>query len=499
MNKKIFVTCALPYINAEPHLGHVFEFIQADCFVRFHKIAGDEVYFTAGTDENSLKNIIASKENGVSIKDWLDQKSNSFLKLKDDFKISFDDFIRTSEERHHLGAQKLWSAMDKNDIIKKNYEGLYCVGCETFYTEDELVDGLCPEHKKTPEKITEENYFFVLKNYQKFLIEKIEKDEWKIMPESRKNEMLSFIKGELFDVSVTRSKKRSEGLGIEIPEDKDQVLWVWIDALSNYINVLNYGLNDTALFEEWWNKSDEIWHFLGKGILRFHAAFWPAFLQSAKVRIPTHLFCHGYITLNNEKMSKSLGNSLNPRDLLIKYPVDSIRYYLMKDIPSGDDGDFNEVNLTNRHNNELCASWGNLVSRVLALGEQYQKPIKLNSNELKSEIDLAIKNYIDCFSNVKINDVVSVCFDLIAKINKYISEQKPWSLITSSESDFERIISSSLYGVIYANMLLSAIMPDSSSKIFDTLGIEAKNLKDLESINGREFNLKKPENLFNRI
>jgi len=499
MPKKIFVTCALPYINADPHLGHVFEFIQADCFVRFNKLIGNEVYFTAGTDENSLKNILASHEHKVSVKDWIDQKTASFLKLKDDFEISFDDFIRTTEERHHLGAQKLWSHLDKNDIIKKNYEGLYCVGCETFYTEDELVNGLCPEHKKVPEKITEENYFFVLKNYKNFLIKKIESGEWNIMPESRKNEILSFLKGDLLDISVTRSKKRSEGLGIEIPEDKEQVLWVWIDALSNYINVLNYGLSDQTLFEKWWNHSDEIWHFLGKGILRFHAAFWPAFLQSAKIRIPTHLFCHGYITVNGEKMSKSLGNSADPRELLKKYPLDSIRYYLMKDIPSGDDGDFSEINLISRHNNELCASWGNLVSRVLALGEQYQQPIKLVANELKPEIDESIENYIECFSKVRTNDVVSVCFDLIAKINKYVSDQKPWSLINTSKTDFERIISSSLYGIIYANLLLSAIMPKSSEKIFDRLGVQIASLKDIPLLANQEFTLKKPENLFNRI
>jgi len=304
MSKKIFVTCALPYINADPHLGHVFEFVQGDCFVRFNKIIGNEVYFTAGTDENSLKNIIASHEHNIGIKEWIDQKTASFLKLKDDFNISFDDFIRTTEERHRLGAQKLWSNINKNDIVKKNYEGLYCIGCETFYTESELVNGLCPEHKKAPEKITEENYFFVLKNYKEFLIEKIENQEWIIKPETRKNEMLSFLKGDILDISVTRSKKRSEGLGIEIPEDKDQVLWVWIDALSNYINVLNYGKDDNSLFEKWWNNSDERWHFLGKGILRFHAVFWPAFLKSAGLKLPTHLFCHGYITVNGEKMSK---------------------------------------------------------------------------------------------------------------------------------------------------------------------------------------------------
>lgn len=498
MSKKIFITCALPYINAEPHLGHVFEFIQGDCFARFHKIVGDEVYFTAGTDENSLKNIIASKEHNVSLKEWIDQKTSSFMKLKDDFNICFDDFIRTTEDRHHLGAQRLWSSMDKKDIVKKNYEGLYCVGCETFYTEDELVDGLCPEHKKAPEKITEENYFFILKNYKSFLIDKIEKNEWCIMPDSRRNEVLSFLKGDLFDISVTRSKKRSEGLGIEIPEDKEQVLWVWIDALSNYINVLDYA-NQGDLYKKWWEGSDERWHFLGKGILRFHAVFWPAFLQSAGVKLPSHLFCHGYITVNGEKMSKSLGNSADPRDLLNKYPLDSIRYYLMKDVPPGDDGDFNEVNLVSRHNSELCSSYGNLISRVFALGEKYGKGVKLNSNDLNSDIKDLVDKYIDNFSKVKINDAVGNVFELIGRVNKYISDEKPWSLIESDNINFERIISSSTIAIIYAVILLLPIMPESSEKILQNLNLDFKNLKDLENINSLEINFKKPENLFNRI
>ena len=499
MSKRIFITCALPYINAEPHLGHVFEFIQGDCFARFNRIIGNEVYFTAGTDENSLKNIIASKEHNVSVKEWIDQKTASFLKLKDDFNISFDDFIRTTEERHHLGAQKLWSNMNKKDITKKNYEGLYCVGCETFYTEEELVNGLCPEHKKAPEKITEENYFFVLKNYKEFLIEKIEKDEWHIMPETRKNEVLSFLKGDILDISVTRSKKRSEGLGIEIPEDKEQVLWVWIDALSNYINVLNYGKDDNNLFDYWWNNSDERWHFLGKGILRFHAVFWPAFLKSANLKLPTNLFCHGYITVNGEKMSKSLGNFTDPRELLNKYPLDSIRYYLMKDIPSGDDGDFNEDNLTSRHNNELCAAYGNLISRTFALGEKYGKNINLNSNDLKNDINEIIKNYVNNFSKVKINDAVNNAFELVARVNKYISDEKPWSLIETDTTNFERIISSATIAIMYASVLLYPIMPTSSETIFKLLNLDIKTLNDLEKVQNTEVSFKKPDNLFNRI
>lgn len=498
MSKKIFITCALPYINADPHLGHVFEFIQGDCFARFNKLIGNEVYFTAGTDENSLKNIIASKENDIALKTWIDQKTAVFVSLKNEFDIDFDDFIRTTETRHHLGAQKLWSSLNKKDIIRKNYEGLYCVGCETFYTKEELINGLCPEHKKPPEQIAEENYFFVLKNYKDFLIKKIESNDWQIMPDSRKNEVLSFLKGDLLDISITRSKKRSEGLGIEIPEDPEQVLWVWIDALSNYINVLGFA-NDSDLFKKWWLNSDERWHFLGKGILRFHAVFWPAFLESAKINLPTHLFCHGYITINGEKMSKSLGNSADPKEMLNKYPLDSIRYYLMKDIPPGDDGDFNESNLIDRHNNELCSSYGNLISRVFALGEKYSKPIKISSNNLENDINVTVEKYIESFSKIKINDSIGLAFELINKTNKYISDEKPWSLIESDYVNFERVLSSATIAILYSATLLCPIMPKTSQKIFKLLNLSIKTLTDLKSIVGTEILFKKPDNLFNRL
>lgn len=499
MNKKIYITCALPYINANPHLGHIFEFIQGDCFARFNRLMGSEVWFTAGTDENSLKNILASKENNMTISEWINQKSENFIGLGKKFNISFDDFIRTSSERHHMGAQRLWSLLNRNDLTKKKYTGLYCVGCECFYNENELVDGLCPEHKTKPTVVEEENYFFKLQNYKNILLEKIQNNELKISPETRKNEILSFLKGDVFDISVTRPKKRSEGVGIEIAEDKDQVLWVWIDALSNYINILDFQNENSEAFQKWWINSDERWHFLGKGILRFHAVFWPAFLLSAKQNLPTNVFCHGYVNLNNVKMSKSTGNGIDPEYLLAKYPVDSIRYYLMKDIPASDDGNFDELNLVQRHNSELCSGYGNLISRVFALGEKYEKPITLKDFDLQKEFDEALENYKLAFKEVKINDVITIIFNLVALVNRYISDEKPWSLIETDGNKFEKEIANCIWGIVYITTLLLPIMPETCQKVFDTLGVSIKTIFDIEKLKETEFNLKKGENLFERI
>ncbi len=499
MSKKIFITCALPYINADPHLGHVFEFIQGDCFARFNQLIGHEVYFTAGTDENSLKNILAAKAKGVDLKSWIDEKSNNFLKLSKDLNIGFDDFIKTTEKRHHLGAKKFWGLMNKKDFEKRNYQGLYCVGCESFYQEEELVDGLCPEHKTKPELVTEQNYFFKLGNYKKALLEKIQSNEWHLLPEKRKNEVLGFLKGDVFDLSVTRPKKRSEGLGIEIPDDENQVLWVWIDALSNYINVLNFGKEDDALFKKWWNESDERWHFLGKGILRFHAVFWPAFLMSAGLKLPTNLFCHGYVNLNNQKMSKSLGNVIDPNDLIKKYPLDSLRYYLMKEIPSGDDGNFEEQNLVQRHNSELCSSFGNLISRVFSLAEKYQKPITLSSFSKQLVVAKIVEDYTNNFKVVKINDALANAFEVVALTNKYISDEKPWSCLETDDAKFEQIISDCLWGIIYATMLLKPIMPETCQKVFKLLKLDLKTLEAIPLTKGQSFSLKKSANLFEKI
>src|SRR3989344_8827091 len=304
--KPTFISTAIPYVNAPGHVGHALEFIQTDVIARYYRSLKRDVFFLTGTDENSLKNAKAAEQQGVSTKDLVDRNAAIFRSLADKLKISYDDFIRTTEPKHIKGAQKLWLACE-DDIYQKTYRGLYCVGCEEFYQESELEDGKCPEHHTEPEVVEEENYFFRLSKYQEQLKAVFEKDIIKIIPSSRKNEIVSFLNSGLEDICISRSVERAKGWGIPVPGDNTQIIWVWFDALSNYINALGYGENDKK-FEEFWQKSDAKVHVIRKGIARFHAIYWPGILLSAGISLPSTIFVHGYITVDGQKMSKTLGN-----------------------------------------------------------------------------------------------------------------------------------------------------------------------------------------------
>src|SRR3989344_771529 len=324
MSKRFTIVNAIPYVNANPHIGFALELIQSDTLARYHRLQSEEVRYTTGTDENSLKNVQAAEKAGKSVKDFVDEHAGIFRKLNTTLNISADEFIRTTEERHIIGAQKIWGACDKaGDIYKKKYGGLYCVGCEVFYTEKDLVDGLCPEHKTKPDLIEEENYFFRLSKYQDWLLQIIEKNELKITPDSRKSELTEFIKSGLEDFSISRSNARAKNWGISVPGDDTQKIYVWFDALTNYINALGYG-TDEEKFKTWWTDSYRA-HMIGKGISRFHAIYWPAMLKSAGVVSPHEIFIHAYVTVNGEKISQTLGNVIDPFEVVKKYGVDPLR------------------------------------------------------------------------------------------------------------------------------------------------------------------------------
>jgi len=365
---RFYVTTAIPYVNAAPHIGFALEIVQADAIARYHRLIGDDTFFLTGTDENALKNVQSAEKAGVPVKKFVDRNSQRFEDLKGALNLSFDDFIRTTEERHVKGAQKLWQACDPDDIYKKGYRGLYCIGCEQFYTEKELVEGKCPEHGTVPETVEEENYFFKLSGYQEQLIKLIESDELKIIPATRKNEVLSFIKGGLEDFSISRSNKRAKGWGVPVPGDESQVAFVWFDALSNYINALGYA-NDGEKFKKYWLENPNRTHVIGKGIIRFHAVYWPAMLLSAGISLPTEIFVHGYLTVDGQKISKSLGNVIDPFALVEKYGTDPVRYYLLAKFSPFEDGDFSEAKLKETYNSDLANGLGNLVSRVAKLAE----------------------------------------------------------------------------------------------------------------------------------
>jgi methionyl-tRNA synthetase len=459
--KKVFISTSIPYVNASPHLGHTLELIQADVIARYHRVIGDDVFFLSGTDENSLKNVRSAENAGEDVSDFVYKNYLNFYNLKDKLNISFDDFIRTTEKRHFDGAQKLWNAC-KKDIYKKKYSGLYCVGCEEYYKEEDLVDGLCPDHKVAPELIEEENYFFKLSNYQDKIKELIEKDEVKIIPQSRKNEILSFINSGLQDFCISRTSERAKGWGIDVPEDGTQKMWVWFDALSNYINALGYGSNDESKFLDFWQNNDFKMHVIGKGINRFHSVYWLAMLLSAGISLPKTLFVHGYITVDGQKMSKSLGNVINPYELIDKYGCDAVRYFLLREIPALGDGDFTFEKFEKRYNSDLAGGIGNLLSRTLAMinkkGVIINEEIEQAFIDKNKEIEDRVKDNF-----IQFNESLNEIWELISFCDKYIEEKKPWSL--DDETENKIIFSNIIYSLKNISQMLRPFLPETAEKM----------------------------------
>jgi len=483
---KVFISTSIPYVNAAPHLGHALEFVQADVLARYHRTIGDQVFFLSGSDENSLKNVRSAEKAGISVTDLVNDNFKKFYELKDLLNISFDDFIRTTEERHFKGAQKLWSVCAK-DIYKKSYSGLYCVGCEEFYKEEELIDGLCPDHKVKPELIEEENYFFKLTKYQDQIKELIETEKVKIIPEARKNEVLSFINSGLQDFCISRSSERAKGWGIDVPDDSTQKIWVWFDALSNYINALGYGNDDESKFNEFWQNNEFKIHTLGKGIIRFHSVYWLAMLLSAGISLPKTLFVHGYLTVDGQKMSKSIGNVIDPKELVLKYGSEGVRYFLLREIPATGDGDFTYEKFEKRYNSDLASGLGNLFSRTLAMiikaGLDNGFEVKPNSLfiEKNKEVEDKVSERF-----IQFNETLNDIWELVSFCDKYIEEEKPWE-VTEIEKQKE-VFSNLIYSLNNISKMIEPFLPLTSQKMKEQLG----------EINGK-FNIKKGESLFPRI
>ena len=488
---KFFISTAIDYVNGHPHIGHALEKIQADVLARYHRLLGDDVFFLSGTDENSLKSVGMAEKEGMEVKDLVDRNSGKFRELKTVLNLSLDDFIRTTEERHIKGAQKLWLACEK-DIYKKKYKGLYCVGCEEFYKEEELEDGLCPEHKKKPELIEEENYFFKLSNYQDKLKELIENDEIKLIPQTKKNEILSFINQKLDDICISRSTERARGWGIPVPGDLSQVIWVWFDALSNYINALGYGENEER-FQEWWEKNENTIHVIGKGISRFHAVYWPGILLSAGLSLPKKILIHGYITSDGQKMSKSLGNVVGPAEMVEKYGIDPVRYFLLREIPPAKDGDFSIKKFEERYDADLAKGIGNLVSRVLSMAEKSELSSEalnleeVQKTEFQTKTDKARQKNKKSLEEFKFNEALISIWELIGFCDQYIEKERIWE-----KSENKKDILYLLYAIENIGEMLSVFLPETSEKILSQINAE-KN--DKEWI----LNIKKGEPLFPRL
>lgn len=466
---KFYITSAIPYVNATPHIGHALEFIQADTIARFHRMIGDDVLYLCGSDENAIKNVQAAEKAGKPIQEFVDENARLFEETAKKLHVHFDVFQKGSDkEKHFTASQKLWELCNKNgDIYKKSYKGLYCIGCEEFKTAAELNEkGECPEHPGNPlEEVEEENYFFRLTRYQDQLLKIIASNEYEIVPEFRKNEIISFIRGGLQDFSISRSNKRAKNWGVPVPNDPSQRIYVWFDALNIYQSGVGFGWNE-KMYNKWWPAD---LHVIGKGIIRFHAVYWPAILLSAGLKLPKKLFVHEYFTVKGQKMSKTLGNVINPLDIVEKYGTDALRYYCLAKISPFQDGDFSEEKLQEAYNADLANGLGNLVARIAKLAENNN----LIWEEKQENLDKRIKELINEF---KFNLALELLWQKIAKIDKQLNATQPWTL---KQTEARKILSEIIQQIRNIAFNLQPFLPETSEKILAQFSGEIKSTAPL--------------------
>jgi methionyl-tRNA synthetase len=478
--KTFYITTAIPYVNAAPHIGFAMEAVQADALARYHRMKGDKTYYLTGVDEHGVKLYETAKEAGEETQKFADKYAEKFEALKGVLNLSNDGFIRTTSDYHKKGAQKLWKYMvEKGDIYKGEYEGLYCAGCEAFVAEKDLVEGKCPNHDKPPKVLKEENYFFKLSKYSDAIKDAIKKDELKILPESRKNEMLNIIgKDGLHDVSFSRPKDILPW-GIDVPGDPSQVMYVWGDALANYITGIGYGdaegvLEGGELFEEFWPCDA---HVIGKDILRFHAGIWIGMLMSVGVPIPKAVYVHGFVTSEGKKMSKSLGNVVDPLEYVDKYGVDALRYYLLREVPTGDDGDFSQNRFVDLYNSELANSYGNLVNRVVMMVDRYldgEIKGKEKNEDMSDKIREFWEKYEEGMEGFNIKVACEAAVKLLAYGNKYVEDQKPWELAKVDMDALEAVLYNLLEIVRNASLMLWPAIPEKAEEALGKLGLKVE-------------------------
>lgn len=435
------ITTAIPYVNAKPHIGFALEMIQGDVLARFRRSQGFDVRFQAGTDENSLKNVLGAEKAGIPVQDFVDGNAAAFLDLKRVLGLSVDDYIRTScDPRHQPGVNRLWLACGASgDLYQKHYEGLYCTGCEQFYKPEDLDRGLCREHRTAADSVSETNYFFRLSRYRQQLLDLIRSNTIEIVPRVRKNEVLRWIEDGLEDFSVSRSSQRARGWGLPVPGDPDQVIYVWFDALANYITALGYGGNDSA-YRERWRDAAAREHVIGKGITRFHAVYWPAMLLSAGLPLPTRIFVHGYVTVDGQKISKSLGTAIDPGPLVETFGADALRYYLLRHVRTGEDGDFSPERLAQSYRSELAGQLGNLAHRMASMIARYgvdfqareARPIPCDPvlRESHARLGGRVERFIEDYA---FHEALAAIWTTIALANKSIADAAPWVLAKRME------------------------------------------------------------------
>ena len=501
MDKNFYITTPIYYPSGKPHMGHAYSSIIADFFARFKSIDDYNVHFLTGTDEHGLKIQRSAEKAGKKPKEFCDQISQTFKDLSKTLNLSNTDFIRTTEDRHKKTVQHLWSLLEKNDdIYLSNYSGWYSVSDEAFYNGDEIeeIDGkkIAKSSKSNVEWIEEESYFFRLSKWQKPLLEFYENNPDFILPESRKNEVISFVKSGLKDLSVSR---KTFTWGIPVPNNDKHIIYVWLDALTNYLSALNYPDTNDELFKKFWPASI---HLIGKDILRFHAVYWPAFLLAAKIELPKKVYGHGWILSGEEKMSKSKGNILDPLKIIEEYGLDPLRYYLIKEVSFGNDGNISQERLEDCINSDLANNYGNLCQRVTAFAMKNcdgKIPAKIDFqpddlkilNKFKENLDTIRSKINDQNINFYIDFIVNSLFEA----NKYFNDQEPWKK-KDNLIRLNTIVYTTLEIVRKISFLLYPIIPETSLKALKIFNLSEKDIK-LETISNNEFIIK--GNMINKI
>jgi len=489
--KRYYITTSIPYVNGTPHIGFSLEVIQCDALARFHRLIGDDTRYHTGTDENALTNLQAADKAGEPIQQLVDRNAERFRSIREPLNLSTDVFFRTSTDPLHVpGAQKFWRAIDAaGDIYTREYRGLYCVQCERFYKADELIDGVCPIHETSPEAVDEVNYFFRLSRYGEQLANLIRSNTLLVQPEHRREEMLSFIDSGLEDISISRQALRGRGWGVPVPDDPEQVMYVWVDALSNYITALDYA-DEGADYERYWLDNPNRVHVVGKDIIRFHVVYWPAFLLSAGLPLPTAINVHEFLTVDGEKISKSKGNTVDPVEIAALYSLDALRYWLLREMPRTGDGNFSHERLISRFNEDLGNDLGNLVNRSVSMLHRYRggvvpsvAPAAARDSPL-AEVAVGLNWRVErAFDAFDFRQAIAAIWELVTTANKHIDDTKPWELAKAAkggdETDDERL------DVVLADLIetirllavhLSPFIPDGAARIAAQVGFELREV-----------------------
>jgi len=475
-DKTFYVTTPIYYVNAEPHLGTAYTTVAADAVARYRRMTGHDVMFLTGLDEHGQKIAQAAEENGMEPQAWVDAIAPKFEAAWKMLGISYDDFIRTTEPRHKKGVQAFWTELhDRGYLYQGNYEGWYCVPDETYWTEEQLEDGKCPQCGRDVQFIKEDNWFFKLSEFQQPLLDFYESHPGFVQPETRRNEVLSFVKGGLKDLSISRTNFT---WGVPLPFAEDHVTYVWIDALLNYITALGYGGEDHSKFDRYWPAD---YNFVGKDIIRFHCVIWPAMLMAAGVEPPKAVFAHGFLLTKGEKMSKSKGNAQTPASLVERFGVDAYRYYFLRDVQFGQDGSISMESMVQRYNGDLANDWGNLVSRLLNMTEKYLEGLTPTAptteptdadKTLRAFAGFLPEKYEAAMSRLDYGSALEAAWDLIKDCNRYIENEAPWTLAKEGDTDrLAAVLYNTLEAVRIAALYTAPVMPNTSAEVWTRLGL----------------------------